>query len=510
MAALAACSGFRTMRPNALIGLMLDPVLRVVLTAAAISSGSGLDGVLRAFVVVPYITAVLALIWLAVLMRGPRIAARFESGEIMRFASVAWLATFTTQALLWVDQLILPLYVSSAELAIYSVATSVVVLATFAMSPISQSLAPRVADLTRRRELRRLGIAYKAAASWMLRFALPFFAIIFIFPRPLLGVFGTGYGLGATVTVILAFGKLTDVATGPCGTMLNQAGLNKLSLLDNVVALAINIGLNFLLIPEYGIRGAAVAWTISLVLVNAARALQVRRYIVPVWPFSDGTPKALAAFAWSVLAALVVRELVDGSPRKELYIATPVVFGLYITLVVALGLTAEDRLVLGDLTSILRRRRRAPRPSAPGDTVRRAGPGTGRGHGGCSGRGAQRRGGRDPGPTRPALPPPPAPRSAPRHGRGRPGRAGQPAAVRRHRPPGVLRLPRRQRRAAGGVRRSRARSQEHAVLPVVPRHRDRRPDEAAQGPQPGRGLRRPDRAGAGGAGPFQPGRRVVG
>ncbi|HET9601986.1 MAG TPA: flippase [Acidimicrobiales bacterium] len=370
MAALAACSGFRTMRPNALIGLMLDPLLRVVLTAAAISSGSGLEGVLRAFVVVPYITALLALIWLAVLMRGPRIAARIESGEIMRFASVAWLATFTTQALLWVDQLILPLYVSSAELAIYSVATSVVVLATFAMSPISQSLAPRVADLTRRRELRRLGIAYKAAASWMLRFALPFFAIIFIFPRPLLGVFGTGYGLGATVTVILAFGKLTDVATGPCGTMLNQAGLNKLSLLDNIVALAINLGLNFLLIPEYGIRGAAVAWTISLVLVNAARALQVRRYIVPVWPFSDGTPKALAAFAWSVLAALVVRELVDGSPRKELYIATPVVFGLYITLVVALGLTAEDRLVLGDLTSILRRRRRAPRPSAPGDTVR--------------------------------------------------------------------------------------------------------------------------------------------
>ena len=298
--------------------------------------------------VVPYITAVLALIWLAVLMRGPRIAARFESGEIMRFASVAWLATFTTQALLWVDQLILPLYVSSAELAIYSVATSVVVLATFAMSPISQSLAPRVADLTRRRELRRLGIAYKAAASWMLRFALPFFAIIFIFPRPLLGVFGTGYGLGATVTVILAFGKLTDVATGPCGTMLNQAGLNKLSLLDNVVALAINIGLNFLLIPEYGIRGAAVG------VDDLAGAGQRR----PRPARSGATscrcgPSAMAprrrsprsrgpcsprwsSGSWST-----------GRPARSSTSPRPVVFGLYITLVVALGLTAEDRLVLG-------------------------------------------------------------------------------------------------------------------------------------------------------------------
>ena len=107
---------------------------------------------LQAFVVVPYITAVLALVWLAVLVRGPqdhaplRVAARSCGSR-----RVAWLATFTTQGLLWVDQLILPLYVSSAELAIYSVATSIVVLATFAMSPISQSLAPRVADLTRRR-----------------------------------------------------------------------------------------------------------------------------------------------------------------------------------------------------------------------------------------------------------------------------------------------------------------------------------------------------------------------
>ncbi|HEY8092983.1 MAG TPA: flippase [Acidimicrobiales bacterium] len=367
MAALAASSGFRTMRPNAFLGLMLDPILRVVLTAMAISAGTGLDGVLRAFVIVPYVTAGLALLWLAILMRGPHVAPRYESAEIMRFASVAWLASFTTQGLLWVDQLILPLYISSAELAVYSVATSVVVLATFAMSPISQSLAPRVADLTRRRQIQRLAIAYKAAAGWMLRFALPFFAIIFIFPRPLLALFGTGYGLGATVTVILAFGKLTDVATGPCGTMLNQAGLNKLALADNMVALVLNVGLNFLLIPHLGVRGAALAWTVSLVLVNTARAVQVRRRIVPAWPFSEGTPKALAAFAWSVLAALVVREMVDGSPRKELFIATPVVFGLYAVLLVALGLSAEDRLVLGDLVSVIRRGgRRAPRP-APGD-----------------------------------------------------------------------------------------------------------------------------------------------
>jgi O-antigen/teichoic acid export membrane protein len=372
--ALAACSGFRTMRPNALIGLMLDPILRLVLIVGALQLGLGLDGVLWAFVVIPYITCLLALLWLFVLARGPQVAPRSERRQIMRFASVAWVATFTTQGLLWLDLLILPAYISAAELAIYSVATSVVVLATFAMSPISQSLAPRIADLTRRKELRRLAIAYQAAASWMLRFSLPFFAIILIFPRPLLGLFGAGYGAGAAVTVILALGKLSDVATGPCGTMLNQAGLNKLALIDNVVILILNVSLNLILIPSHGIRGAAIAWTVSLLGVNVARAIQVRRRVVPAWPFNEGTPKSLAAFAWSVLAALVVREMIDGSPRKELYLATPVVFGVYTVLLVSLGLTAEDRLVLRDLLSLLKRENRRGAGAGGGAGRRKAAP----------------------------------------------------------------------------------------------------------------------------------------
>ena len=337
--------------------------------------GLGLDGVLWAFVVIPYITCLLALLWLFVLARGPHVAPRSERRQIMRFASVAWVATFTTQGLLWLDLLILPAYISAAELAIYSVATSIVVLATFAMSPISQSLAPRIADLTRRKELRRLAIAYQAAASWMLRFSLPFFAIILIFPRPLLGLFGTGYGAGAAVTVILALGKLSDVATGPCGTMLNQAGLNKLALIDNVVILVLNVSLNLILIPSHGIRGAAIAWTVSLLGVNVARAIQVRRRVVPAWPFNEGTPKSLAAFALvGPRRGSCVREMIDGSPRKELYLATPVVFGVYTVLLVSLGLTAEDRLVLRDLLSLLKRENRRGAGAGGGAGRRKAAP----------------------------------------------------------------------------------------------------------------------------------------
>ena len=85
--ALAACSGFRTMRPNALVGLMLDPILRLVLIVGALQLGFGLDGVFRVFVLIPYITCLVALLWLAVLARGPQVPARVARRQIMRFAS---------------------------------------------------------------------------------------------------------------------------------------------------------------------------------------------------------------------------------------------------------------------------------------------------------------------------------------------------------------------------------------------------------------------------------------
>ena len=146
--ALAACSGFRTMRPNALIGLMLDPILRLVLIVGALQLGLGLDGVLWAFVVIPYITCLLARC-VFVLARGPRVAPRSEHSQIMRFASVAWVATFANAGLLWLD-LLRSCRPTSQQPSWPSTAwrPAVVVCPAFAMSPIGQRVASRHASQT--------------------------------------------------------------------------------------------------------------------------------------------------------------------------------------------------------------------------------------------------------------------------------------------------------------------------------------------------------------------------
>ena len=98
--------------------------------------------------------------------------------------------------------------------------------------------------------------------------SLPAFAVCVVFPHELLAIFGHRFVVGASVTIILAGGKLIDSATGPCGLMLNMSGRPGLSLIDNVVALVLNVGLNVWLIPRHGIVGSAWAWAVSLAVVN--------------------------------------------------------------------------------------------------------------------------------------------------------------------------------------------------------------------------------------------------
>ena len=51
-----------------------------------------------------------------------------------------------------------------------------------------------------------------------------------------------------------------------------MAGRSWLSLGNNTVALAVNVGLNIVLIPIDGIRGAAIAWSVAIVVRNVLPA----------------------------------------------------------------------------------------------------------------------------------------------------------------------------------------------------------------------------------------------
>ncbi len=265
VATLSATQGFRTQRPFAFVGNMLEPILRLVLTIGVLAAGFGLNGSLIVLQVASVVTAVAAFVWLRKLLaRHPRVTPRYEVRVVMRYASVSWLSSVAQQGLVWSDIIILGLFLAPSEVGVYQVATRIVLIGGIASQALNASLAPRAADLFRRGQLETLSRLYVASSEWLVRLSLPLLAFLFVCTEPILRLFGPEFVVGVAVTRILIIGTLIDAATTQGGIVLNMSGRNAMNMFDTVGALVINLGLNVLLIPSLGIRGASLAWAVSL------------------------------------------------------------------------------------------------------------------------------------------------------------------------------------------------------------------------------------------------------
>jgi O-antigen/teichoic acid export membrane protein len=351
--ALATIQGFRSMRAFALISLVFEPVAKAALTCLLLWWGLGLPGAMAALLVSNVAGAGLAGVALRRRLGRVTVPPVYRPRELFGFSMASWMASMATTGLIWADTLLLGVFRNSAEVGVYNVATRLVLLAGLAMPAINAAFGPRIADLHHRGRSQSLQQAYRAAESWTLRLYLPGFALIVAFPDDLLGLFGKAFEAGAAVTVILAVGKLVDNATGPCGLMLNMSGRPVWTMVDNIAVLIVNVVLNLLLIPRYGIVGSAVAWAVSLVLVNLARLLQVW-VLLRMLPFNRATLKGLVAGVGSLAVGLLTRWLLD--PPLRLPVGAILLAAVYVGLLVVLGLGWEDRVVLRELRRRLRRR----------------------------------------------------------------------------------------------------------------------------------------------------------
>ena len=343
-AALAATQGWRTQKPYALIGYLYEPSARLLLTVLLVLAGLGINA---AFIAMPtsiWTATIAAMIWLRRMVRRlPPQPVTYQTRALFSFSSMSWLAALATTGLIWADTLLLGLFRDSAQVGIYNVSTRLVMLAAFVMAPINSAFQPYIAHLFHRGETRDLEHLYRMTTSWIVRLSLPAFIALLVFPRRMLELFGHQFVVGASVTMILALGKLVDAATGPCGLMLNMSGRVRINMIDNIVALVLNVALNLLLIPPYGINGAAVAWAVSLTVVNAARVEQVRRSL-GVLPFGRATAKGVVAGLAALIIALAVRMLIPST--AQLLVGIPVLVVVYLAVLVALRIEPEDRTML--------------------------------------------------------------------------------------------------------------------------------------------------------------------
>ena len=203
-----------------------------------------------------------------------------ELSELLRFSAYQWGTILTGTALLWADSVLLGLWKSPADVAVYSAATRAIWLGMVFVLPIGMAFQPMIAELGAVGDFARLRDLYRTATRLSTAIACPPLLLTGVCAEPLLrALYGDKYAAGATALSFLAVGQAVNAAVGPAGQVITMLGRTDVTFWLNSVGLVSNVGLNSVLIPEYGITGAGAAWCLSLVLLCILRLVQCRSEI---------------------------------------------------------------------------------------------------------------------------------------------------------------------------------------------------------------------------------------
>jgi len=168
--------------------------------------------------------------------------------------------------LTYVDILLLKQFRSAEEVAIYYAAAKTLALVAFVYFSVSAAVAHKFTlyHLSGDRE----GLSAFLADTIRWTFWPSLVAIVFIlaFGKLFLSAFGPQFTQGYEVMFILAIGLLARAAVGPVERLLNMVGQQRICAVVYSTALAANVVGCCLLIPPYGIEGAAAATSIAFLL----------------------------------------------------------------------------------------------------------------------------------------------------------------------------------------------------------------------------------------------------
>lgn len=178
------------------------------------------------------------------------------------------------------DVVMLGLLVDQHTVGLYNAALQGALLIAAAMHVADTIIAPEFSKLHAARELEKLQTLAITTARFFSGIGFICFCVLAVFGEGLLiFLFGPEFGPSAPALLVLASGQFLSVLFGSPGFLLNMTGFHKTALTLVAVAAGTNIVLNLLLIPPFGLLGAATATSFSLLLWKFLAYYYVRKHL---------------------------------------------------------------------------------------------------------------------------------------------------------------------------------------------------------------------------------------
>ncbi|MGI3130183.1 oligosaccharide flippase family protein [Halopseudomonas pachastrellae] len=203
----------------------------------------------------------------------------FDSRVLLASCLPLWGVMLFSQMVQWSSQLMLGVWGTTTEVALFASAQRTAMLTSFVLVAVNAIAAPRFAAMHRQGDMQGLRRTALLSVRLMLLAALPIVLFMLLFPEWLMGLFGPEFIDAAPALVILVVGQFVNIATGSVGFLLSMTGHERQLRLNVFIGATLGVGLGLLLIPAHGLLGGAIATAVAVASQNLLGVYQVNKLL---------------------------------------------------------------------------------------------------------------------------------------------------------------------------------------------------------------------------------------
>jgi O-antigen/teichoic acid export membrane protein len=342
--------GYKDVSRRTVITNFIGTPLTMLLTVILVALGLGLWGYIFAQVLSAAVVLVLLMFvfWnlTPVAARSLRNGLPALESQVLSFGAAVFGIALMEFLLGQIDKVLIGVYIDAREVGIYSVAMAIVLFVPIALQSVNQIFTPTIADLHGRGERELLGRLFQTLTKWILASTLPLAAVVIVFARPLMRIFGPDFEAGWLVLVIGTFGQLVNCGVGSVGYMLLMSGHEKRLIRVQAVMTVFMVLLNLVFIPKWGILGAAAAAALTTIGTNSWNLHEVKKAL-QLSPYNRSYLHLVPATLAMLAVILGFRRVVVTARWEWLLIVAGalVAYAVFFGVILLYGLDADDRLV---------------------------------------------------------------------------------------------------------------------------------------------------------------------
>lgn len=165
-----------------------------------------------------------------------------------------------------------------AEVGYYSIAVKLATITTFILTAVNSMVGPKFSDLYHSGKVDELFYIAQKSAKLIFWISTPILMSFVILGKQIIYIFyGHEFIVAYPALIILVIGQFVQSISGATNLFMNMTGSQ--NVFRNIVFIAaiINILLNYLFIPKYGILGASIAAMVSIAGWNIATIRYIKK-----------------------------------------------------------------------------------------------------------------------------------------------------------------------------------------------------------------------------------------